>query len=538
MVILEGIIIMQKEKIHGLKISLQRVFLIVTVYVLLVLMAGCGAGGLPALAVGDSNKPVIINLAGGDSGFPTPYSHYPRGPGTAKMNLLFDSLLERGEQGYIPWLAEKWEISPDGKTYTFNLHQGVMWHDGKPMTAADVKFTFEYYAQHVPVSDELTINGKNIIEAIEVVDDYIIKITVDKPNATILGRLGSVRIIPKHIWETVADPRKFNTEEALIGCGPYILKEYNKEQGAYKFEAFKGYWGPKPRADYLQFIPVSDSVLAFNKGEIALTAMTPDLLAKYENNKEFAVRQNPAFFGYRLVFNMERRPELQEKSVRQAFAYAINQQELVDKVARGAAVPASAGYLPVNHIWYNANVKKYEFNIEKAKELLKGRTLSFTLLISSSEVRIAELMKITLAQAGIELIIKSVDGKTRDAVIRKGDYEIILNGHGGWGNDADILRTAYAFKKSYQSSASGIYGYNNEQINELCNLQLEEIDKTKRKEVVFKLQELIAEEVPQLPLYNTTGYIVYRPAIYDGWRYMFDHHEVTHNKLSYLLECK
>jgi len=533
---LESISSAHKEMQLVVKTWLQKAVVVAVAIALMMFAGGCGTDGQSAPTTADPNKPLVINLAGGDSGLPSPYSHYPRGPGTFKMNMIFDSLLERGEQGYIPWLAEKWDISPDGKTYTFFLRQGVKWHDGKPMTAADVKFTFEYFAKHTPVSDELTINGKNIITAIELLNDYTIKIHVDNVNATNLGRLGNVRIIPKHIWEKVDDPKKFSTPEAVIGCGPYVLKEYDKEQGAYKYEAFTDYWGPKPRVDVVQFIPVSDSLLAFNKGEIDLTGMTPDLLSRFENNQEFVIKQNPAFWGYRLIFNMERRPELKDKSVRQAFAYAINKQEIVDKVARGAGIPASAGYLPLGHIWYNPNVKQYEFNIDKAKELLQGKKLTFTLLISSSEARIAELMKISLAQAGIELIVKSVDGKTRDAAARSGEYEIILNGHGGWGGDADLLRTTYATKQSASQSpsANGIYGYSDETINQLCEQQLTEIDQTKRKELVFTLQEIIAKEVPQLPIYNTTGYIVYRPAKYDGWRYMFDHHEVTHNKLSYL----
>ncbi|WP_425059989.1 Periplasmic dipeptide transport protein [Sporomusa carbonis] len=515
---------------------LQIIIALLVCAALMLVASGCSSGKSAGTA--GVTKPLVINLAGGDAGFLTPFGHYPRGPGIFKMNLIFDSLLERGEKGYIPWLAEKWEISADGKTYIFNLRKGIKWHDGQPLTAADVKFSFEYYAKNPPVSDELAINGKRIIEAIDVVDDHTVKITVDKPNATILGRLGNARIIPRHIWATVDDPKKFNKPEALIGCGPYILKEYSKEQGAYKFEAFKDYWGPKPKVDIVQFIPVSDNVLAFNKGEIDLTAISPDLLAQYENNKEFMIKKNPAFWGYRLIFNMEKCPEFKDKNIRQAFAYAINAQELVEKVARGAAVPASAGYLPVDHIWYNNNVKKYAFNIDKARELLQGKTFSYTMLIGNSndEIRMAELIKISLAQAGINLTVRSLDEKTRDAAAKKGDYELIINGHGGWGSDADLLRTVYANQKSSGQSPSGngLYGYNNETINELCNRQLTELDPDKRKALVFQLQEVIAEEVPQIPLYNTTGYIVYRPAKYDGWRYMFDHHEVTHSKISYL----
>ncbi len=473
---------------------------------------------------------LVINLSGGDWGYPSPYTHYSRGPGMFKMRLIFDSLLERGEEGLIPWLAKDYDISNDGKVYTFVLNQGVKWHDGKDLTAEDVKFSFEYFIEHTPVVDDLTIGDETFIESIDVVDDYTIKITVKCPNATILSRLGATRIIPKHIWEGIDDPKKFTEKEATVGCGPYILKEYNKEQGAYRFEAFEEYWGPKPKVDSIQFIPVSDNILAFNKGEIDITGITADLLSKYEGDDEYAIMQNPAFWGYKLMFNMDRREELKDKNIRYAIAHSIDVQELIDKVARGAAVPGSSGYLPVDHIWYNQNVRRYDYNIDRARELLKGKDLELNLVISNSEeeLRIGELLKISLAKSGIELDVKSVDMKTRDAMVKSGDYELALIGHGGWGGDPDMLRRTYA--------TGAIPGYSNEEIDKLADLQLMELDEDKRREVVFELQERIGGELPLIPLYNTTGYIVYRPGKYNGWMYMFDHHEVTHSKLSYLEE--
>lgn len=514
------------------------IFAIVFAFTALTGIAGCSNSEQTVKEDNSTSTPLVINLEGGDWGYPTPYLHYSRGPGSFKMALIFDSLLERGEKGYIPWLAEKWDISKDGLEYTFALRDNVKWHDGQPMTAEDVKFSFEYFAKHPPVSNDLTVDGKSFIQSVEAVDEKTVRFKVEKPLAILLGKIGGTKIIPKHIWEKVDDPQKFNTPEAVIGTGPFVLKDYNKEQGAYRFEAFKDFWGPKPLVSTLQFVPVSDPVLAFDKGEIDLTGITPDILSKYERKQEYKVIKNPAFWGYRLIFNMEKRAELKDKEIRQAFAYAIDKNELVEKVARNAAVPANAGYLPVDHIWYNPNVKDYEFDIEKAKQLLKGNKLSFKLLTGNSneEVRIAELLKINLAKAGIELSITSADTKTRDSSVKKGNYEIALNGHGGWGGDADLLRTTYAIDStsSKSPSAGGIPGYSNEQIKELCKLQLFEMDPAKRKEIIFRLQELIAEEIPQIPLYNTTGYIVFRPAKYDGWKYMFDHHEVTHNKLSYL----
>ncbi|WP_352404774.1 ABC transporter substrate-binding protein, partial [Sporanaerobacter acetigenes] len=179
------------------------------------------------VAKGENKEPLEINLQGGDWGYPSPYTHYSRGPGIFKMRLIFDSLLERGEEGLIPWLAESWDISDDGKLYTFKIREGVKWQDGEPMTAEDVKFSFDYYSKYPPISDDLGISENNYIEKIEVVDENTINIQVNEPNATLLERFGTARIIPKHIWSDVDDPTKFTDSKAVIGCGPYILTDYN-----------------------------------------------------------------------------------------------------------------------------------------------------------------------------------------------------------------------------------------------------------------------------------------------------------------------
>ena len=90
----------------------------------------------------------VIRLEGGDWGYPTPYSHYPRGPGGFKMYLIFDSLLERGREGLIPWLARDYQIKNGGTQYLFTLRKDIKWHDGKSLTAEDIKFSLEYATEH------------------------------------------------------------------------------------------------------------------------------------------------------------------------------------------------------------------------------------------------------------------------------------------------------------------------------------------------------------------------------------------------------
>ncbi len=485
-----------------------------------------------------SNQPLILKLAGGDFGEPSPYQHYPRGGGIYKMHLVFDSLLEKDEDGLIPWLAESWIIEDDGKTYVFNLQENVKWHDGEYLTAEDVKFSFEYFLKYPPISNSLLIDGKPFIEEIEIISESQIKIYVTQPNATILESLGETRIIPMHIWENVDNPNAFTGELAVIGSGPYVLEEYNKQLGSYKFVSYDEFWGPKQSVDEIQFVPVSDETLAFNQGEIDIATIPTDLLSRYENNDEYSIIKQPAFWGYRLIFNLEKVEQFNDKEIRQAIAYAINIDDIINKVERGAAVPASAGYLPVDHIWYNSNIKKYNYDVDTARQLLDGSTFTFELLVGNTtkEVRIAELIKLNLEDIGITVKVNSVDTKTRDSAVKDGNYQAVIYGHGGWGGDPDSLRLIYASETNNDSvpTSSIIPGYYNNLISKLSYEQLYALEENDRKDIVFELQEIISEELPMLPLYNTTGYDIYRPEKYNGWINMYDHHLVTHSKLSYL----
>lgn len=523
--------------------NLWRILSIVFLALSMVLSAvGCGnsknASSINDTVENKEKEPLVLRLQGGDWGEPTPYKHYPRGPGMYKMRLIFDSLLEKDENGIIPWIAESYNIENDGKEYIFNIRKDIKWQDGEELTCDDVKFSFEYFIKHPPVINNLYISGKSFIENIEVLDENKVKIKVNKSSAVHLEKLGTVRIIPKHIWEKVDDPEKFDSKEAYVGCGPFTLKEYNKEQGMYKFEAFKDYWGPKQKVDEIDFIPVSNPVLAFENGEIDIISVTPDIMSRYKGNEEYKLVKSPAFWGYRLLLNMDKKTGLKDKDIRHAIAYALDKNELVEKVARGAAVPASAGYLPEDHIWYNSDVKKYNYDIDKADDLLKDRKFSLEFLTGNreSEVKIAELIKINLEKIGIDVKIKSVDMKTRDAKVKEKDYEIALIGHGGWGGDVDSLRRMYASQVSNDSlpTSNVISGYENDVINELCQNQMLQMNKEKRKEIIFQLQEIISDEIPIIPLYNTTTYRVYRPSKYDEWMNMYDHHCVEHSKLSYL----
>lgn len=476
-------------------------------------------------------EPLVLRLSGGDTGLPNPFKHVPRGPGMSKMQILYDTLLEKDENGDIPWLASSWDISDNGLTYTFRMQENALWHDGTPLTAEDAAFTLSYYKDHPPVSNDLLVGGEYIVTEAKAPDTYTLEVTFDRFDRTYLTKIGGVRILPKHIWETVSDPAAYTGEGAAVGSGPYKLESYDAQQGAYRYVAFDQYWGLKPAAAAIEWIPVSDSILAFENKEINLINAPADVLPNYQNNREYTVKTAHSYHSYRLMMNMEAVEELRDVNLRKALAYGIDRQALVDKAARGSAAVSSQGYvLPVSP-WYNGNIEQYGYDPDKARKLLNGKTYSFTLLTdnSSDGMKVAELIKLSLSEIGVEVTVESAETKTRDNAIKTGEYELLLVNSGGMGGDPDYLRTVYG------EGSTTIKGWSNAEISALANAQASERDESARKEMIFDLQKLIADEIPMIMLHGALDNFVFRTETYNGWMFRYDHSKVDHNKLSYLI---
>lgn len=486
----------------------------------------------------ESYRLLTLKLAGGtDWGLPNPYLHDPRGPGTAKMKLVFDSLLEADEEGDIPWLAEDWSI--EGNTYTFTINQNAMFHDGERVTTEDIAFTIDYYKKYPPVTNYLAGAQGNIISSYEIVDDTTIRITVHEPLANTLVQLGSFTILPKHIWEKVEDPYTFNEPEALIGCGPYKLGTYDPATGSYEFIAFKDYYGLKPVTERLLFVPISDPVLAFENGEIDLADVPADLMEKYQSDPTIGMIGKDNDFGYKMLINMERLPVFKDLELRKAIYYALDREEIVEKVFRGKGSVASAGYVPVTSFFYNDQVKKYEYDPLRAKALLKDKNISISLLTGNAgnDVKVAELIKIGLEEAGVKVNVIAVDSKVRDEKIFAGEYDFALVGNGGWGRTPDYLRTLYSSVSKFTGTNPhymGPIGYDNVKITELAEQQLKELDFNKRVELFKELQYEISKEIPIIVIANQTSYVMFKKDYYDQWVKTYDYQQFEQNRLSYV----
>ena len=223
------------------------------------------------LSVGNSvlsaeTKDIRIADSKGDWGYPNPYRHYPRGPGYVRMSWVFDTLVWKDRNGYIPALAQEWSYDKENKAFRFALNPKATWHDGKPVTAADVVFSIDYFKKY-PYR-WVTVK---YIERAEAESDHDVVIYLAKPYAPFISDIGgTMPILPKHIWAGVEDPKKFDAPEAFIGSGPYIFKDFNKAQGTYMYEAFDNYYQGRPKADRLIYVRSGKALVSLATGQVDL----------------------------------------------------------------------------------------------------------------------------------------------------------------------------------------------------------------------------------------------------------------------------
>lgn len=186
-------------------------------------------------------------------GRPTPFQVSTTGPGGVVLQtLLYDTLTWKDTEGIIPWLAKTWDVNADGLAYTMRLVDNATWHDGTPLTADDVAFSFDYHAQH-----PFVWTATDVVASVDVVSPAEVTIHLTQPYAPLLEEIaGSVPTIRRHIWESVDDPVKDARPERLIGSGPFTLADYDQSAGAFRLEAYDGYWRGRTRIDEWQQITI------------------------------------------------------------------------------------------------------------------------------------------------------------------------------------------------------------------------------------------------------------------------------------------
>jgi len=499
-----------------LKISLK---IIVPLLIITALFGFSACNSDSSLTNKQSNTSTIYTVADstGDWGYPSPYTHYSRGPGYVRMQFVFETLVWKNDSEFIPQLSNEWQYNEDENSYTFKLRQDVKWHDGTEFTAEDVVFTYHYVKNH-----PYQWVDSSIVESAEALDNYTVKLYLSRTYAPFLQDVaGTQPILPKHIWEVVTEPDMFTSPEAVIGTGPYRLLDYSKEHGTYLYEANEGYYGGQPLADELKFIKISEQMMsaALQEGSVNYAPVQGEVVELLEE-KGFAIINDQPSWNGKLTINHLKEP-LSNREFRQALAYAIDRESLVQIVFRRHASAGSAGMMPPTSDWYNPDIPQYEYDPAKARELIsglgyelkdgyfvkEGQTLKLELIAAADYKELGIFIAQQLEQAGIKIEFRTLEAKTVDSRVSSWEFDLSIYGHGG------LYEPSIFYKVVLDDGFNSARFDANSELKELIENQLTEMDTNTRRDMIDEIQKLYAEEVPALTLYYPKSYTAHDGSI-------------------------
>jgi len=426
--------------------------------------------------------------------------------------LIFDDLLERDEHLNVrPALAERWDI-PDRLTYIFHLHHGVKFHDGGPLTARDVKWTFDSMLEGKIRSTKTA--AYRFVDRVEARDDYTVVFHLKEPFATLLWNLsdGAMGIVPYGSGDEIS--------RQPIGSGPFrfISAEPDKEV---IIERNSDYWGEKARLERVRFMVVPDTTtraLELRKGsaDIVNNALTSDLVLALEREPNLEVLHGPGTVLNYLAFNL-RDPILKDVRVRRAIAFAINRQPMIEYLWRGFAQPA-ASVLPRQSWAYNAEVPGYDYDPQRARQILDtagyravgGVRFHLTMKTSTEETTrlIAAVLQQQLREVGIALDIRTFEFATFFSDVTSGAYQLYSLRWIGGNEDPDIFEYAFHSAKFPPHGANRSY-YSNSRIDALIDQARSELDQNARKQLYAEIQQILADELPYVNLWYLDNMLVH-----------------------------
>lgn len=409
-------------------------------------------------------------------------------------------------------LADSWNISEDNLTITFKLRKNVMWHDGKPFTARDVMYTYKTIID--PKTPTAYSGDFKLVKEAEIIDDYTFRVKYNKPFAPALMSWGT-SILPAHLLEG-RDITTSSLTRRPIGTGPYIFKEWIAGDRII-LSANDNYFKGRPYIDryVMRIIPDSATMfLELKQYGIDMMGLTPlqfvrqTAYPKFE--KEFNKFNYLSFSYIYLGYNLKHK-FFQDRKVRQAISYAINKQEIIEGILLNQGIEATGPFKP--DMWsYNGNVRKYEYNVEKALSLLEeagfkkgdggllekdGVPFEFVVLVNQGNtvrIQCAELIQKRLSEIGIRMKIRVIEWASFiNEFIDKKNFEAVLL---GWTipRDPDIFDIWHSSKQGIKEL--NFISFENKEVDELLIKARHTLDMEKRQKYYFRIQEILAEEQP------------------------------------------
>lgn len=478
----------------------KKVLLVVGLLMAMLMLVACGGSKESAKA---EVRDTIIVGNGADAKSLDPHASNDN-PSSRITAQIYDRLAEFDDNSVPqPSLAESWE-QPDNLTTIVKLRKGVKFHNGEELKSSDVKFTID----RMMVSPQV----HHIIESIdrvEIVDDYTVKIITKIPYAPLLNHLAhnaTAILSEKAVKEAGA-----SYGQNPIGTGPYKFVSWASGDRIV-LEAFPEYFKGETPVKNLVFrsiVEETNRTIGLETGELDIIYDIQGLdKTKLKDDPKYTYIEEAGVSMTYLGFNLRKAP-FDNPKVREAISYAINQQPIIDTVFIGGAVASDSIIGP--RLFAYHPVEKYEYNVEKAKELLKeaGYENGFKtkIWINDNPVRrdIAVILQDQLKQIGIDVAVETLEwGAYLDGTAR-GEHDMFILGWGTVTRDPDYGITALVSSKTHGGAGNRTF-YSNPKVDELLDLGRAELNVEKRKEIYKEVQEAIRKELPMYmiayPTYN------------------------------------
>ncbi len=446
------------------------------------------------------------------------------------LPYLFDTLVYRdADNSYQPYLAEKWELSPDGKQLTFKLREKVRFHDGTPLDAEAVKFTFDRLIEQGQKS--VLASAVSVIDRIEVMNAQTIRFHFKEPSSTFIGSLSLpyAGIVSPSAVEKNAD----GFGQQPVGSGAFKFEKWEPGVSITLVKNDEYAWAPSgmnnqgaPHLDRLVFKILPDAaqqVAAFQAGELDMLFVNqPGHLKTLQSDPNAEIVETTLNSIVYMGFNMKK-PPFDDLRVRQAISHAVNKEDVVNIALGGIGQPIFAPIAP-SIPGFDASLKSQElgFDLEKAKSLLieagfeqsgdgswsrEGQSLKFTILTSTRPPNqaIATVLQSQMKALGVPVEISTLDSTAAQDAATQGNYDVILWRY-DW-NDADVLRIYLSSSRIGRTNRSF---YSNPEVDDLLERAAREMDDAARSELYTEAQRLILQDAVWQPLYTPKDYIAIR----------------------------
>ena len=527
----------------------RRYAVIASLCLLAVMASACTGAGTPAAA-----EPSVVRV--GWAGSPDTLN-----PGTALLleaytifDLVYNSMVSLNLDGtFSPELAEGWDVSEDGLTWTFHLREGATWHDGEPVTASDVAFTYEFYGAHedFPYMPVYTV----YFDSVEAVDDQTVAIHLTEPIPNMESQLFYMFILPEHIWSQYEGQAAVEFENSeMIGSGPFRMVEYRPNEFVH-LEAVKDHFLTPPVVDEVVFQTFESQdalVQAVRTGQVDMITEMPQTAVeslrqepnvRVETGAPFAPDISDIIFNQVAPENCppddgvcSGHPALLDRNVRVALAHATDKQTLIDVVLLGLGDPGLT--LIPNGLgpFYDSELQDFAFDAAEGNRILDeagyldtdgdgvrempdgGQPLTFRMNWPGDSItapREAELLSQMWSEIGVETELQVVDADTLTSLCCPTfDFDVIL---WGWGSDPDPGFLLSVMTTDEIPTGNSESGYSNPEYDALYAQQATELDPQARQDLIWRMQEIVLNDVVYIVPWYGQAVQAFRTDRFQGW---------------------